>query len=297
MRTRHIEVFHAIYAAGSISQAAQVLSVSQPALSKALRQAEDELGFALFERRAHGLVPTREADELYIAAERVLSELAAFQTTAHAVQLRRRSAIRVAMAPRIALSVGADAVAAFAGRHPSVNLHIETLHYRDVVEALREEAIDLAIVYHPKSHRGLRVLPLMQARFVCLAQRGSVPFSADGLTLAQLKDHPLIHLSTRAPLGQLLSKHIDRHNGEDARLIVANTYYLAQSMAERGLGIAIVDEFAARAARSDALDVLPLNVELTFTVGAMLREAHSLSNAESDLLDSFGVALAPEDPP
>ncbi|MEO1574374.1 MAG: LysR family transcriptional regulator, partial [Pseudomonadota bacterium] len=155
MRTRHIEIFHAIYAAGSISQAAQVLSVSQPALSKALRQAEEELGFALFERNAQGLVPTREADELYAAASRVLAELAAFQATAHTVQLRRRTAIRIAMAPSIGLSVGADAVAAFAPRHPSVNLHIETLHYDDVVRALRDEAIDMAIVYHPTARRGL----------------------------------------------------------------------------------------------------------------------------------------------
>jgi DNA-binding transcriptional LysR family regulator len=296
MRTRHIEIFHAIYAAGSISQAAHILNVSQPALSKALKQAEEEIGFALFERSAQGLVPTHEANELYAAASRVLAELNAFQAAARTVQLRQRSAIRFAMAPSIGLSIGADAVAAFARQHPSVNLHIQTLHYDDVVRALREETIDLAVMYQPTSQRGLRILPLFEAQFVCLAAKGTVANASDAISVDELKQHRVIHLSTQAPLGQLLSQHIDRHNYPDSRLIVANTYYLAQSMAERGLGIAIVDEYAARAANTAVVDVLKLDIDLRFSVGAVLRDGHSVSSAESDLLACFEHSLSRSDP-
>ena len=65
MRSRHIEVFHAIYTHGSISTAARALNVSQPSLSKVLKHAEDQLGFALFRRVRGRLVPTEEAHVLY----------------------------------------------------------------------------------------------------------------------------------------------------------------------------------------------------------------------------------------
>ena len=50
MRIRHIEVFHAVYANGSISAAARMLNVSQPAVSKVLRHAEAQLGFFLIHK-------------------------------------------------------------------------------------------------------------------------------------------------------------------------------------------------------------------------------------------------------
>ncbi len=58
MRLRHIEVFQAIVQTGSISAAARLLNVSQPNVSRVLTHAEQQLGFALFERRAQGMVVT-----------------------------------------------------------------------------------------------------------------------------------------------------------------------------------------------------------------------------------------------
>jgi DNA-binding transcriptional LysR family regulator len=50
MRLRHIEVFHAVMSAGTVSGAAQVLHISQPAVTKVLQHAEAQLGISLFER-------------------------------------------------------------------------------------------------------------------------------------------------------------------------------------------------------------------------------------------------------
>ena len=62
MRLRHIEIFHAIYTTGSITNAAKILHVSQPSVSKVLSHAEMQLGFKLFERVKGRLVPTEEAE-------------------------------------------------------------------------------------------------------------------------------------------------------------------------------------------------------------------------------------------
>ena len=64
MRLRHIEVFHAVYTCGSITAAAKMLNVSQPSVSKVLAHAEQQLGFALFDRLKGKIIPTQEAERL-----------------------------------------------------------------------------------------------------------------------------------------------------------------------------------------------------------------------------------------
>ena len=61
MRLRHIELFQAILQTGSLTAAAELLHISQPAASKILKHAEQQLGFALFDRVRGKLQPTAEA--------------------------------------------------------------------------------------------------------------------------------------------------------------------------------------------------------------------------------------------
>lgn len=65
MRLKHIEVFHAVMQTGSVSAAARLLHVTQPAVSRTLQHAELQLGFPLFERVRGRLTPTNEAAALF----------------------------------------------------------------------------------------------------------------------------------------------------------------------------------------------------------------------------------------
>src|SRR5690606_19395695 len=69
MNLRHMEVFRAVMLTGGVSGAAQLLHISQPAVSKMLMQSQRNLGFALFERVKGRLVPTSEAQALHAEIE------------------------------------------------------------------------------------------------------------------------------------------------------------------------------------------------------------------------------------
>ncbi|RBP59272.1 regulatory helix-turn-helix LysR family protein [Brenneria salicis ATCC 15712 = DSM 30166] len=75
MRLRHIEIFQAIVQAGTISGAARLLNVSQPNVSRVLSHAEQQLGFALFERHAQGMVVTSEGRRLIPKVQELFSQL------------------------------------------------------------------------------------------------------------------------------------------------------------------------------------------------------------------------------
>jgi DNA-binding transcriptional LysR family regulator len=81
MRLRHIELFHAIYTTGSITNAAKMLHISQPSVSKVLTHAELQLGFHLFERIKGKLILTKEAEILFGEVDKIYQQISSIKNT------------------------------------------------------------------------------------------------------------------------------------------------------------------------------------------------------------------------
>ena len=105
MRLRHIEVFHAIMQVGTISGAAQVLHISQPAVTKVLQHAELQLGMPLFERVRGKLYPKPEAHRLFVETEKLHRDLQGIRRLAASLKGNAVETIRLVSTPTIAISV------------------------------------------------------------------------------------------------------------------------------------------------------------------------------------------------
>ena len=113
MRLRHIEVFHAIMRTGSLSKAAELLCVSQPAVSKVLAHAERSAGLTLF-NRVHGrLQPTREAELLFSETQKLQANLDSIRDLARNLALQPEGHLRIGCLPSLGLSLIPPAVEAF----------------------------------------------------------------------------------------------------------------------------------------------------------------------------------------
>jgi len=105
MRLRHIEVFNAIMLTGSVSAAARMLNVSQPAVTRVLQHAEMNLDFPLF-RRDHGrLVATEEAIALHAEVEKLFVQLDAVRRLSNNLRKGGSGQLRVPATPSLAQSL------------------------------------------------------------------------------------------------------------------------------------------------------------------------------------------------
>ncbi len=75
MNTQYFQYVLVVDRERSISRAAERLFISQPSLSKAIREMEDTLGYAVFERSPKGVIPTPEGEKLLVSARRIVAEL------------------------------------------------------------------------------------------------------------------------------------------------------------------------------------------------------------------------------
>lgn len=287
MRLRHIEVFYAVYRAGSVTGAARELNVSQPSVSKVLRHAEDQLGFSLFRRRKGRLDATEAAHELFAEVDEVYRQVRALRQTAKNIGSRRGGHIRLGLLPSLGLGVVPEAIASLREENPEVSFELDTLHSRDIASALNERACDLAIGYGSPANSLLATKQIGTIELL-VAVRYDQFVPKDGVVdLEDLANRDFIGLRDSGPSGDLLIDEIDRLGIVPNEIVTARTYYVALALAKRGVGLTVVDEFTARDVPSDELGFYSFRKPIFSPVSAYLLQG----NADSPLLTDFLEAV------
>ena len=269
MRLRQIEVFHAVYSAGTMTNAAAKLNVSQPSVSKVLAHAEQQLGYRLFDRVKGKLIPTPEAHQLFKHVKDVYEDVDRLRHVAANLKATSAGRIRVASTPAFGLAALPRAIASFRRRHPDAVFEIETLHLDEINHALLESRIDIGLAFNPGEHPGIDRRKLAQARFVVLAPDGEEFKGKSHVTIDDLEDRPFVGLNSRGPLGQLLSEFLESSHAQPSFIAWTETYHVAKALVAAGAGITITDEVTARAAIGGNVVQIPLEPAIKFDVSLL----------------------------
>lgn len=293
MRLRQIEVFHAVYANGSISAAARGLNVSQPAVSKVLRHTESQLGISLFNLVRGRLVPTDEAHALFREVDEVFNRISSLQVTANNLRNTGTGHLRVGVAPSLGLEVAPRAIAAFRTKYPNVTFDVKTLHHNDTSRALYERECDLSIGYDPPEHPRLRLEKLSTARIDLICRPGSFPAGKTTLRMSELNGLDMISVNGSGPIGDLVEAALEKAQVDVRKIISVSTYYIAAALVRFGSGIAIVDQFTAQSMVSDGLEALSISPEMQFGVHAIWLEDRPPSRLGLQFVAEVKKALEP----
>lgn len=289
---RHIEVFHAVYQAGSLTAAARALNISQPSVSKVLHHAESRIGIQLFRLVRGRLVPTEEAHTLFREARELQARIASFQQTTKNLRSGGADHIRLAVLPSLGLDVAPAAVAQFRASRPHVSFAIQTLHNEDILRSLYERNSDLAVSFDAPRHPRLTALSLGTGQLVALFRRDDLPDPPPQIPWSMLAERPLVRLSGDGSVTNLFTSQIQEGQAA-ATGVSVQTYYVAAALVRHGGGFAIVDEFTARAAPPAELDFRPIEGGGSFTIYCSHLEDRPLTKAAADFIAILQRLLRP----
>lgn len=243
MRLRHIEIFEAIQRTGTLTQAADLLHISQPAASKLLANAEAQLGFPLFERVKGRLVPTQEAHILAPQIARLSQDLANTRRLAHSLKQGRQGHLRIGCTPALGMAFLPAVVAGFQKQNPNVTFDIRTQHTPELIDSLQTRDLDLILTFSAMPSPGLELRQIGATELVRLSRQPQ----PDSASLATLAEVPLILLDARDPAGGLLQQALEHAGIPVQPSILVQTHYVACALVEAGCGDAIVDALTAQA--------------------------------------------------
>ena len=161
MDVRQLAALVAVAETGSVTRAAEVLHLVQPAVSRQIKLLEDELGAPLFERTRHGMALTDDGRILLEHARRALSELERARAEIRPASGELRGLVTLGLSPSIAEPIGEALVARVATEHPAVQLRLSIGYTRHLADWLDAADIDLAVIYEVRPSSAVDVRPLL----------------------------------------------------------------------------------------------------------------------------------------
>ncbi|MGH8703703.1 MAG: LysR substrate-binding domain-containing protein [Burkholderiales bacterium] len=206
MRLNQIRVFLAVVESGSIRAAARSLEVSPPAVSKSLRQLEEELRVRLLERTQHGVVTT-PAGRAFVARARVIrSELRKAEEEFAQFSGDGAGSVAIGVGPTEMILIVPDALAEFRQQLPRARVRIVEGRRPAWLPLVRDETLDFAVGLRPegKLDSGLAFRPLFRSDFVVAARKGHPLRNAR--SLAQLAGAEWLTLAPRSQSAGLLEQ-------------------------------------------------------------------------------------------
>jgi len=195
MDMRRLYSFVRVVDAGSITRAADLLHIAQPALSQQMTALESLFGQQLLSRSKQGVEPTEAGRVLYRHARVILRQLEQAQADVEVVGRELAGGVSVGLAPYSTVNALAfPLLSAVRARYPRVLLHINENFGGVLSEALMTGRMDMALLYESGPIRGVDFERLVTEELVVVAPDGiDLPARADdAVTMADLADVPLL---------------------------------------------------------------------------------------------------------
>jgi len=251
MEIRTLRAFVEVVRQGGFSQAAKTIFTTQSAVSKAIKQLEEEIGVPLLNRLGHKSKLTAAGEIVYARALRILVERDALLAELDELRGVKRGTLRLGLPPVGASTLFAPLFAAYRSRYPEIDIHLVEHGAEKLEEMLLTGELDLIASLLPVSEefdwQEVRREPLM-----VLLPDNSPLAEHPSLRLADLKTMPFILFQTGFALNRVILDACKRNGFEPLVTAQSGQVDFIEQLVASGMGIAFLPRMIADQ-RSQAL--------------------------------------------
>jgi len=279
---RQLKAFVQTSQSGSFSAAAQVLGMTQPALSQQIRQMEETLGLALFHRTTRRVALTVAGQEMLDKARRTLHQVDDFNRHADDLHAGRQGTLTLGVIASVACSLLPQALVGFAAACPGVRLLFEEEPAALLLERVRHGELELGWGLYPTPHDDLAFEPLGRDQMVAVMHTGHALAQRERVSWDDLRQHKLVSASRQSGV-----RIYAERAAEIAGVVLQPSYQtgsLSTGMAlvRCGLGCAVMPALSLGSLNQDNVVVLPMEQPGVWReIGLIQRQGWPLSPAAS----------------
>lgn len=194
MERHQLEYFTAAMEHGSLTRAAAALRVSQPALSRAIKNLERELGTQLFRRTGRAVIPTSAAQQMIVHTRRILRDMSDLATVA-AAESGPAGRVEVATTPSTAIEPMTSAVRRLQDTHPAISITcLQAPNASAAIEAVENGRCEVGLCGTLTTPSGRHVIAeqLGTTEIMVVVHRDSPLADLSAITAADLRGQPMI---------------------------------------------------------------------------------------------------------
>ncbi|WP_336852195.1 LysR family transcriptional regulator [Pseudescherichia vulneris] len=299
MDIRTLRYFVEVVRQQSFTRAAERLFVTQPTISKMLKNLEDELNTTLLIRDGRRLLLTDTGRVVFERGQAILAEFRQLEAELDDIQHLNKGVLRLGIPPMVGMLM-AGPISLFRQRHPGVELKIAEFGGLTVQQAVMNGELDLAMTALPvEEESALTTLPLFSHPLCVLVPRSGDWLKCEAVSPEMLADHPLLIYNEDFALSQQLMQLFNRHDVKPRIAVRSGQWDFLAAMVQAGVGIAILPEPICQRLDKQTLRWIPLQSDLQWQLGMIWREGVYLSHSAQAWLaccEGFWLPPNPETP-
>ncbi len=289
MDIRTMQYYLAVVREGTISAAAEALHVAQPSLSRQMKELEQELGAALFERGNRKITLTEEGMVLRKRAEEMVRLMQMTEEEISQIKNNITGSVRIGAGESQAFHYLSRTAAELAQDFPDMKFHITSGDTQDLMDELAGGLIDFAVIFtdvDPALYQSIE-LPVSDV-FGVLMPKDDILAEKEFLRISDLKGRPIIISRASEPY----------YTGTDtlAGINVIGTYnliYNASLMVEDGLGLALCFDKILNTTGDSPLTFRPLIPEVRVTGSLIWKKYQVFSPAVQMFIQKIRETINP----
>jgi DNA-binding transcriptional LysR family regulator len=243
MQLQQLRYFLAVVETRHFTQAADLLGVSQPTLSKQIHTLEATLGTPLFERIRGAVGVTAAGETLLPLARRMVADADAARDAVNDIIGLRRGEVRLGATPSLCSSLVPAVLRTFRSRHPDIALYVTEGSSPDLIAGLLAHSLDLALIVAPEHgvDPGLDAAPILRESLVVASIAAGPPLVASPLLdLTELADTPLVMFREGYDLRDVTLEACRRAGFTPRFAVEGGEMDAVLAFVEAGLGVAVV---------------------------------------------------------
>lgn len=236
---QQLRTFHAVASDRSITRAANRLAISQPTLSKQLKELQDRYQVQLFTGNRPPLTLTPEGEALFAKTRALFDISEEIEGLLGQTPPEEGGLLRIGTdSPPYA----ADLIAAFAKAAPKVDFKVTIANARETNQLLMNASVDLAIVCEPIGHNDYTYRPFYEDRLVAVLPAGSPLANADVFEMASLADQRFLLREPTSRTRAATERLFEAHGAAPARIMEFHTREMIREAVARDLGMSFMFE-------------------------------------------------------
>ncbi len=269
---RQVEAFRAVITLGSMTKAAELLGISQPAVSRLMIDFQEAVGFRLFRKQRGGAEPTDDARRLYEQVDKLFVGLEELNHQVHAIRSLTSGSVSVAAMGLYANGLLPDIIARFRSRFPDISIRLDSLPQDRVAEWVSSRRSDIGIASLPISNSTLVVSGLMRRPALCVFPVDHEFAGRETIHASDIAGCSFVSFPRGTPFRFEIDALFERAGVDRLMMTEATTHEAVCNLVEAGLGVSIVSPYSPHLRRNPRLGFKPFLPAIPIAIGIIADE-------------------------
>lgn len=291
MDIRLLETFRAVIETQSMTGAAKLLGLTQPAISTQISRLEAQIGFPLFERVNGRLKASRQGRLFYAEVRHALGMIERLTRDAESIRKGVTESVTIASHPSASTAILPTVVAELRRGRPLAHVRMINRSSEEVRAIFEAGGTDIAIAEWPIH---IPDIDLRRYRVPCVAimPAGHALAARQEITPADLAGQPLVGMQISRLIGHQIQSAFVEHDVEYDPGVVNEYFSSICALVATGAGIGIVDQWSAQMFEPLGLAIRPFRPTIMYEIGVFVRSQAKSIPIVHEVLGLIGKRLA-----